>query len=128
MTIITRSLSLSTCDSGLPARSNSGTAGTSGIGPDTRDRRFADPAWATNPVLRRIVQAYLAAGRTAEQLIADSELDWRDDQRIRFLAENLIESRNCVPSKFTEKFRRRRFDEQLFCVRVRHLRPQLPLN
>ena len=27
-----------------------------------RDRRFTDPAWTQNPVLRRIVQAYLATG------------------------------------------------------------------
>src|SRR5690242_19041977 len=41
-------------------------AGTSSLAPATRDRRFADPAWMQNPLLRRIVQAYLAAGRTAE--------------------------------------------------------------
>ena len=51
-----------------------------------RDRRFADPAWAGNPVLRRIVQAYLATGATVEQLVGDADLAWRDDQRVRFLA------------------------------------------
>ena len=64
--------------------------GTSEVAPEPRDRRFADPAWAHNPVLRRIVQAYLAAGRTVEQLIDDADLGWRDDQRVRFLAENLL--------------------------------------
>jgi polyhydroxyalkanoate synthase len=66
--------------------------GTSTIMPSRRDRRFADEAWATNPVLRRFVQAYLAAGQTAERLVADAELDWRDDQRARFLVENLVEA------------------------------------
>ena len=43
-------------------------------------------------MLRRVVQAYLAAGRTVEQLIEDADLAWRDDQRVRFLAENLVEA------------------------------------
>ena len=43
-----------------------------------------------NPLLRRVVQAYLATGQTAEQLVDDAELDWRDDQRVRFLVENLV--------------------------------------
>jgi polyhydroxyalkanoate synthase subunit PhaC len=66
--------------------------GVSELQPDRKDRRFTDPAWAQNPLLRRIVQTYLATGRTVDQLIADSSLPWRDDQRVRFLAENLIEA------------------------------------
>jgi polyhydroxyalkanoate synthase len=67
-------------------------AGTSGLAPAPRDRRFADPAWSENPVLRRVVQAYLATGRTVADLITDGDLGWRDDQRVRFLAENLLEA------------------------------------
>jgi len=67
-------------------------AGTSVLAPHRRDRRFADPAWTGNPLLRRIVQAYLAAGQTADQLVADAALDWRDDKRVRFAAGNLIEA------------------------------------
>ena len=67
-------------------------AGTSTIAPSSRDRRFTDPAWTENPLLRRLVQAYLAAGQTAEQLVADADLDWRDEQRVRFLVENLVEA------------------------------------
>ena len=63
--------------------------GTSALAPAKRDRRFTDPAWTENPLLRRIVQAYLAAGQTADQLVNDAALDWRDDKRVRFLAENL---------------------------------------
>src|SRR5438046_6287495 len=44
--------------------------GTSTLTPSTKDRRFADPAWTQNPVLRRAVQGYLAAGRAAEELAA----------------------------------------------------------
>jgi polyhydroxyalkanoate synthase len=65
------------------------SVGTSALAPPKRDRRFTDPAWTGNPLLRRIVQAYLAAGQTADQLVNDAALDWRDDRRVRFLAENL---------------------------------------
>jgi len=67
-------------------------AGTSTLTPDRRDRRFADPAWTQNPLLRRAAQLYLAAGRTAEQLIGDAELDWRDEQRTRFFVDNVVEA------------------------------------
>ncbi len=63
--------------------------GTSVLAPPKRDRRFTDPAWTENLLLRRIVQAYLAAGQTADQLVNDAALDWRDGKRVRFLAENL---------------------------------------
>jgi polyhydroxyalkanoate synthase subunit PhaC len=65
-------------------------AGRSAIAAAPRDRRFADPAWRDNPVLRRGVQAYLAAGQTAEDLLAGAELGWRDDTRLRFLLANVI--------------------------------------
>jgi len=64
--------------------------GVSDLEPATGDRRFTDPAWAQNPLLRRILQTYLATDRTVEQLIDDSGLGWRDDQRVRFLADNLL--------------------------------------
>ena len=68
------------------------TVGTSTLTPSKRDRRFVDEAWTTNPVLRRMVQVYLAGGQTLEQLVADAGLGWRDEQRMRFLTENLLEA------------------------------------
>ncbi len=64
--------------------------GTSPLAPGPADRRFTDPAWTTNPLLHRILQAYLATDRAVEELIGDAALGWRDDQRVRFLAENLL--------------------------------------
>jgi polyhydroxyalkanoate synthase subunit PhaC len=65
-------------------------AGSSAITPAVRDRRFSDPAWIGNPLLKRTLQAYLAIGQTAEQLLADAELDWRDNERLKFVLTNLI--------------------------------------
>jgi polyhydroxyalkanoate synthase subunit PhaC len=67
-------------------------AGTSTLTPDERDRRFTDQAWSENPLLRRLVQLYLAGGMTLEQLVADADLDPRDRKRVRFLLENLVEA------------------------------------
>lgn len=67
-------------------------AGRSELGPDRKDRRFSDPAWQGNPVLRRVMQAYLAGAGAAERIVDGVELDWATDQRIRFLTENLVEA------------------------------------
>ncbi len=75
---------------GLGAELGRIVAGRSQLGPDRRDRRFADPAWADSPWLRRAVQAYLAASRSAMELLAAAELDWRDDERLRFVLSNVI--------------------------------------
>jgi polyhydroxyalkanoate synthase subunit PhaC len=64
-------------------------AGDSQITPGNRDRRFRDPAWSRSPLLRRIVQAYLAAGQTAEALLSDAELSWRDSERMKLLSLNV---------------------------------------
>ena len=65
-------------------------AGRSTVAADKRDRRFADPAWKDNPLLRRSLQAYLAGAKTAEALVAGAELGWRDDTRLKFLLTNVI--------------------------------------
>ena len=64
--------------------------GSSQIAPQRPDRRFSDPAWTTNPLLRRTVQTYLALGWSAEDLLADAELGWRDNTRLKFVLTNLI--------------------------------------
>ena len=65
-------------------------AGRSDITASPRDRRFADPAWSGNPLLKRILQAYLAASAAGGALLDEAELGWRDDARLRFLLSNLI--------------------------------------
>jgi polyhydroxyalkanoate synthase subunit PhaC len=66
-------------------------AGRSQRAPDRADKRFTDPAWQHNPLLHRIMQAYLAAAETADGLRADANLDWRDNDKMQFVIDNLVE-------------------------------------
>src|SRR6201993_1793200 len=61
--------------------------GRSERAPDKGDKRFADPAWRGNPLLKRTMQAYLAANDTVNQLFSDANLDWRDAERMRFVLD-----------------------------------------
>ena len=65
--------------------------GRSDIAPAKGDDRFADPAWAGNPVLKRTMQAYLAANKAADELFSDAHLDWRDAERVRFVLDVITE-------------------------------------
>ncbi|QLL08595.1 PHA/PHB synthase family protein [Mycobacterium vicinigordonae] len=66
-------------------------AGRSHRVPARADKRFTDPAWQQNPVLHRIMQAYLAAAETAEALLADAALQWRDEEKMQFVVNNIVE-------------------------------------
>src|SRR5215203_229333 len=68
------------------------TVGRSELVPGKKDKRFADPAWSGNPLLRRAVQTHLATARTTWELIDDADLDWKDDERIRFTATNVVDA------------------------------------
>jgi polyhydroxyalkanoate synthase len=61
------------------------------LAPAKGDKRFADPAWEGNPLLKATMQAYLAANNTVNQLFSDAGLDWRDAERIRFVLDVLTE-------------------------------------
>jgi polyhydroxyalkanoate synthase len=78
--------------SGLGAEAGRVLTGTSTVAPDRGDRRFTDVAWTENPLLKRLVQLYLAGGQTVEQLVIDADLDQRDRKRVQFLLENLIQA------------------------------------
>jgi polyhydroxyalkanoate synthase len=73
-------------------------AGRSELRPAKGDRRFADHAWDTNPLLRRLLQAYLAAADGVDGLISDAELDWRDERQARFAAGNVLDA--LAPTNF----------------------------
>ena len=66
--------------------------GRSEVAPAKRDKRFSDQAWTGNPLLRRSMQAHLAAAAAAQGLVADAALDWADDEKIRFAVSNLTDA------------------------------------
>ena len=66
--------------------------GHSQVQPARRDRRFADPGWAGNPLLRRAMQAYLATAQSAAGVVAEAGLDEADSERVGFALTNLIDA------------------------------------
>ena len=66
--------------------------GRSQVQPSRRDRRFTDPAWAGNPLLRAAMQAYLAASESVAGVVAEAGLDERDAERVNFVLTNLIDA------------------------------------
>lgn len=77
---------------GLAAELTKIGVGASEVAPHPKDKRYADPAWSDNPLLRRLVQTHIAAGGAATDLVADADLDWADDERIRFVVGNLVDA------------------------------------
>jgi polyhydroxyalkanoate synthase len=67
--------------------------GRSQVAPPAGDRRFADPAWTSNPFYRRLAQFYLAwaagVGRVAGDL-ETTDVDWRTVERARFATGILV--------------------------------------
>jgi polyhydroxyalkanoate synthase subunit PhaC len=62
--------------------------GLSDVAPAKGDRRFADPAWTSNPVFRMLQQSYLASADTLDRIVAtmgDGRGDTRAEQA-RFAA------------------------------------------
>jgi polyhydroxyalkanoate synthase subunit PhaC len=66
--------------------------GRSHVTPARTDRRFKDPAWSGNPAYRRLGQTYLASAGTLDRLLAEAELEWADERRVRFAAENIVDA------------------------------------
>jgi polyhydroxyalkanoate synthase len=77
---------------GLAAELAKVVAGRSELEPSEKDRRFADEAWAKNPLIHRTLQGYLAWGAAARGLVEDAGLDWGDGQRMGFIVDNLVEA------------------------------------
>lgn len=77
---------------GALARELGGIAvGRSDRAPARSDKRFSDPAWQQNPLLHRVMQGYLATADTADGLLEDAALDWSDNEKMRFVLDNLLE-------------------------------------
>ncbi len=73
-------------------------AGRSERRPAKGDRRFGDPAWEGNWLLRRVMAGYLSIGETVDALISDAEVDWRNERQARFTAGNVLDA--LAPTNF----------------------------
>ncbi|MBE3603686.1 alpha/beta fold hydrolase [bacterium] len=71
-------------------------AGASEIEPEANDRRFSDPAFAENPVYRRLMQTYLAWRAAMHDLVglaAESDgKDWKTPAQERFAVTLMTEA------------------------------------
>lgn len=66
--------------------------GRSELAPDPSDRRFLHPAWANNPVYRRLLQAYLLERAALFALVDEVGLDHRSRERARFALSLITEA------------------------------------
>jgi polyhydroxyalkanoate synthase len=83
---------------GLAAELAKIAVGRSEVAPSKGDRRFKDPAWMGNFAFRRLGQSYLATAETVDRVVTDAGLDWGDERRLRFAAENVVDA--LAPSNF----------------------------
>ncbi|MEA2167696.1 MAG: poly[(R)-3-hydroxyalkanoate] polymerase subunit PhaC [Solirubrobacteraceae bacterium] len=77
---------------GLGAELARVAAGRSDIRPTRRDRRFADPAWETSWLFRRMLQGHLAVEETVDELISDAHVEWARERQARLAAGNVLDA------------------------------------
>jgi polyhydroxyalkanoate synthase len=65
---------------------------TSELAPDPKDRRFADPAWRTNPLYRAGMQYYLAVRKGMREMIDDAEFDDLERARANFVTGMILDA------------------------------------
>ena len=72
--------------------------GRSALAPAGGDRRFADKAWSDSAGFRRLLQAYVALGRTLDACVDDAHLDATGAERARFVVSLLVDA--LAPTNF----------------------------
>lgn len=77
---------------GLGAEYGRIAVGASDVAPSPGDRRFADPAWSTNPVYKRLGQGYLAWNRSVHATLDELDLDEKSRLRSRFVTDLVTEA------------------------------------
>src|SRR5712671_1664375 len=70
----------------------SAARGVSKREPEPGDRRFADPAWAANPLYRRVLQGYLGATAVADDTVGRLGLDDKSEDRARFVVGQVVDA------------------------------------
>jgi polyhydroxyalkanoate synthase len=56
------------------------------------DRRFADPAWTSNAAFRRLLQSYVALGRTFDRCVDQAGMDPAGTERARFITSLFVDA------------------------------------
>ena len=72
--------------------------GSSSLRPSRRDRRFADPAWESSWLFRRLMQSHLAVEEGVDALISEASLDWARERQARLAASNVLDA--LAPSNY----------------------------
>jgi polyhydroxyalkanoate synthase len=72
--------------------------GRSALAPAGGDRRFADAAWKDSAAFRRLLQAYLALGKSLGASVDDAQLDPTNADRARFVVSLLVDA--LAPTNF----------------------------
>ena len=72
--------------------------GRSALAPAASDRRFADNAWADNPMFRRVLQSYLALGQSLDRCVDGAGLDAVGTARAHFAVDLLVDA--LAPTNF----------------------------
>ncbi|HET7098428.1 MAG TPA: alpha/beta fold hydrolase [Casimicrobiaceae bacterium] len=73
-------------------------AGRSALVPATGDRRFNDAAWNDSAGFRRLLQAYVALGKSLDRTVDEAKLDPLATERARFVTSLLIDA--IAPTNF----------------------------
>lgn len=66
--------------------------GQSELAPDSKDKRFKDPAWQHNPFLRAGAQYYLAVQKGKKNWIVELELDEIERDRANFVSQMIMDA------------------------------------
>ena len=72
--------------------------GRSALAPAGGDRRFADAAWSDSAAFRRLLQAYVALGKSLDACVDDARLDATNTDRARFVVSLLVDA--LAPTNF----------------------------
>ncbi len=60
-------------------------SGKSDLAPEKADKRFRDPAWSDNRMLRSVMQAYLHFGGEVDDFVDSLDLSHHNAERVRFM-------------------------------------------
>src|SRR5262249_31448709 len=66
--------------------------GGSALAPDSKDRRFADPAWQESAAYRALAQCYLAWAGALNRFVDEAKMDERAAGRARFVVSLLVDA------------------------------------